>query len=126
MAGISSLRENEWKKLKENEIINLTETWLIKETKKVEEELSDYEVRYVNAKKDKKKGRPRGGMLTTIKKNIIEENIQWIENETSELIAANFKIGSEDFVIVSVYMREEKNKNYEKMAEITEEYKKCN
>lgn len=85
-------------------------------TKKVEEELKEYEVKYTDAKKEKKKGRARGGILIAIKKNILEEAMQWLETNSSELLAFKIKIGKEDFLFANVYMREERNKNYEKMA----------
>lgn len=51
--------------------------------------------------------------------------MQWLETNSSELLAFKIKIGKEDFLFANVYMREERNKNYEKMALYIDEFKAC-
>lgn len=55
VAGLATIDDNMWKKLKENEIISLTKTWMEKRSNKIQEQLEDYEVKYVEAKKTRKK-----------------------------------------------------------------------
>lgn len=69
--GIGGLDKDDWKKLMEHDIINLTETWIQRDKdSQIERRLRKYEVRRINAKKEKKKGRPKGGMATAYRNNL--------------------------------------------------------
>lgn len=72
IAGMMNKCEETWKYLEAFDIIGLTETWAEEETwKKVRNRLSEKFVwNYIPARKEMKKGRARGGIITAINKEI--------------------------------------------------------
>ncbi|XP_024872051.1 myosin-3-like [Temnothorax curvispinosus] len=108
-----------WDYVKKFDIVNLTETWIEeKGWKKIEHLLPtdfNWEIQY--AKRDKKKGRGSGGMITGIRKAIKKESVQ---KDSQGIISCNVQIGKEKWRIISIYNREGKKALLEEMEELTE------
>ena len=121
--GINGLDEEDWETLKKNDIINVSETWIDNEKDtRIAKRLQDYEVKEIKAKKENRKGRPKGEMVTAYRNNLQDKNIR-TQKINEELLKVNVKIETEEFVIISVYIREKRKENYEKMVKIIEENK---
>ena len=68
---MSTLSNETWEEIQKCEIIGLTETWLeAKNEKFLERHLKDYNWETIAAKRIRKRGRARGGMLLAIRKEI--------------------------------------------------------
>jgi hypothetical protein len=122
VAGVKSLKEEDWKFLKEHEIIGLTETWEEEGKASSQKHLADYEVKYKYAEREKKKGRARGGILLAFKKSK-DRKIEWEKEETKEAIAARWEANGEKWLWGINYMRRTKEENYEVMSKWVEKEK---
>lgn len=121
-AGQNTISSEEWKELRKSDIINLTETWIEKEEDRtLKTKLENYITERTKARRENRKGRAKGGMVTAYNKKLkrkiktekINEEVTKIEIEEEE----------NKIIIVSVYMREKRKENYEKLSEIIEENK---
>lgn len=119
VAGISRKDRDFWDYVKKFDIVNFTETWIEeKGWKKIEHLLpTDYNWETQYAKKDKKKGRGSGGMITGIRKSIKKESVQ--KNDQG-IISCNLQIRKEKWKIISIYNREGKRTFLEEIEELIE------
>ncbi|XP_071577333.1 uncharacterized protein [Temnothorax nylanderi] len=119
VAGLSRKDRDFWDYLKKFDIVNLTETWIEeKGWKKIEYLLPtdfNWEIQY--AKRDKKKGRGSGGIITGIRKAIEKESVQ---KDSQGIISCDAQIGKEKWRIISIYNREGKKALLEEMEELIE------
>ncbi|XP_025837669.1 uncharacterized protein LOC112906852 [Agrilus planipennis] len=122
VAGIRNLEE-EWEKLLEYDVINLTETWADeKDRELIENKLINYNILLVEARREGKRGRLKGGMVTAFSKSLnVKSTI--IEKLNEELIKLDLNTDKGKLMILSVYMRDRRSENYEKVGKILEDIK---
>ena len=69
VAGLCNKDSKFWKEINKHDIIGLTETWMERTSKKVEECWSkDHKWTMIKAEREAKKGRAKGGILIGIRK----------------------------------------------------------
>ncbi|GLV33607.1 hypothetical protein CBL_20302 [Carabus blaptoides fortunei] len=92
-----------WESIKGLDVNGLTETWIEKKQwNQIKEKLpNEYTCKSKHAKRIHKKGRAMGGILTGIKKNIEEIEIQ--ETVTEELQERKIKLDNEIWSIITIY-----------------------
>jgi len=108
--------------LRKSDIINISETWIEKEDKIMDHKMKNHEYVQIKARREKKRGRPKGGMVMAHRKSLITKKIG-IEKVTDEVMKMEIDTGNEVIIVISTYMRENRKENYEKIAEIIEENK---
>ena len=124
VAGVSTLSRETWEEIKKFEIIGLTETWLEENNEKIlDRHLQEYNWETIAAKRIRKKGRARGGMLLAMRKEteLVRQKREESDNKENEIIAKTVKIEGKDIRIIATYMRE---KRKEKWVGIEEEVEK--
>lgn len=114
IAGTKSLGEKDWKYIKTHEIIGLSETWEEEGRGSSRKQLTEYEVRQRYAKREKKKGRAKGGLLLAVKKGCGIE-ADWDEEESDEALAMNWMMEGERWTWGVIYMGQNRKENYEIM-----------
>ena len=123
IAGLASTSKEEWVKIESSDIVGLSETWTEKgRDKTIKGKLRNHMVIEKMATRKKKKGRAIGGMLMAVNnklewRTIGEENE---EQENKEVIAGEVKVGNRKWIIISVYMNEQKEVNWERIENILE------
>lgn len=72
IAGLLNKCEETWDYLEKFDIVGLTETWVdIERWQSIENKLSkDYVWKCTPAEKEHRKGRPKGGIIVAVKKNL--------------------------------------------------------
>lgn len=90
------------------------ETWE-ESGQKIKSKLDDFECGSIEAIKEHKQGRARGGMIMAITIKWKVKIIEWRIGESKEIIGANFSKGKEKFLVILAYINKEKEKNMEKM-----------
>lgn len=117
VAGVKNKRTEFWKYIEEFDIVGLMETWVDeKEWGNMKQKLpSGWKWRYQEAKREKKKGRAMGGIITGVREGIEEE-----EGDTGEregIQERRIKVEKEKWRIISVYNREGKKEKLEQLRE---------
>ena len=106
-SGIESVEEKTWKNLKEAEIIGSTGTWVEKEKgeEKIKGKLKGFECFFITARREKKKGRAKGGILLAVKtcKEIRICSRPKVVNE--ECMTVEVEIKGEKWTVGVIYMR---------------------
>ena len=120
VAGAYSLDEDTWSEIKKYEVIGLVETW-IEEGKErlIKEKLKGYKCFFNEARREKKKGRAKGGMVVAVKKcdEIKEVKFKKVNEECTKV---EFKIDGKEWLIAVVYMRESRRQVWASLKEETE------
>lgn len=110
VAGLEERNEKKWEYIKGFEIIGLTETWITKDKEKmIRNRLKDFNLEMTEARKDKRKGRAKGGIIFGIKKGLVEE--QEILKKTEEIVAVQIRNKQEARRIIITYMRDKREEN---------------
>lgn len=113
IAGIINKDEEFWEYLKEFDIIGLSETWL-EETqwRKLEPNLPvEYKWKCQLAKRENKKGRARGGIITGVKRNMQEiDSSNQVDIEGVQ--ERNIRMGRKEWKFLTVY-------NNQRLEEVT-------
>lgn len=102
------------------EIIGLVETWEMKK-EKWEIEFEDFEWRSIEATKEHKKGRAKGGICLAVKESKDRKIVEWKQGESREILGVKLNWRKEMWLVMVVYMNKEKEINYETMRKWLEE-----
>lgn len=120
VAGLEEKNEKKWDYIKSFEIINLTKTWITKEKEKmIRNKLKDFNLEMTEARKDKRKGRAKGGIIFGTTKGLVEE--QEILKKTEEIVAVRIRNKQEARRIIITYMRDKREENWRIIKDILED-----
>ena len=126
VTGIRTMRNEDWKELSGKDIIGLTETWQKKGNDEwIGKNLKEFDIRTIQAKREHKKGRAKGGLMLAIRKGLKAE-VEWLEGESKEVIGMKIRIRKERWLIALAYMREQRGKNWETLEEWMEDMREEN
>ncbi|XP_018400175.1 PREDICTED: golgin subfamily A member 6-like protein 22 [Cyphomyrmex costatus] len=117
----SAKDEEFWKFLKDYEVIGLVETWVDeKEWEKLKEKMpEEWKWKCQPARRDCKKGRAKGGIVTGVRKELEEREVGYEEKEGFQ--EREVVIDRERWRFMIVYNREGRKEGLEKMKEVIRE-----
>jgi hypothetical protein len=122
VSGTRSLRKEDWDFIRGHEIVELVETWEEEGKEISRRELKGYEIRFKPAKREKKKGRAKGGIILAVKGSALGR-YGWEEEDTDEALAVNWTREGYKGMWGVVYMRHKRKENYEVMNAWAEKHK---
>ena len=124
IAGMNNKDKEFWEYLIGFEIIVLSETWIEgKEWKNLKSKLpKEYKWKCEEAKRNNKKGRAKGGIITGVRKEIEEVEEKGVKERVG-VQQRIVKLGTKEWKIMGIYSREIKEtiKNIEELVKPTEE-----
>lgn len=120
---IGKKNERKWDYIKSFDIIGLTETWVTTKEKEkmIQNKLKDFNLEMSEARKEKRKGRAKGGIIFGIKKGLVEE--QEILKKTDEIVAVQIRKKRESRRIIITYMRDKREENWRIIKDILNDNK---
>ncbi|KYN04775.1 hypothetical protein ALC62_04348 [Cyphomyrmex costatus] len=124
VAGVKNKRTEFWKYIEEFDIVGLLETWVDeKEWENMKQRLpKGWKWRYQEAKREKKKNRAMGEIITGVREGIEEVDIE----EREGIQERRIKVEKEKWRIISVYNREGKKEKLEQLKEMIREEEEGN
>ncbi|XP_025262551.1 golgin subfamily A member 6-like protein 22 [Camponotus floridanus] len=118
--GMTENKEDKLEYIKRFDIIGLVETWIIKEKEEwIKEKLKDFDIECVEARKDNKKGRAKGGIILGIRRGLMDAQRRL--RATEEVIAVEVKKKEKTYRIIVTYMNEKKKENWKEIKKVLED-----
>ena len=87
---------------------------------RVRRRLKGFDVQQLEATREARKGRAKGGVLLAIRRGKNMNMIGEMKKENKEVIWGKVKVGGKEWLVGTTYMREARRENWEKISEVAE------